>query len=62
MCGILYFCYSDVSALGQSCVALTGSELSWQLHDCGAVKDFICEQNRCYYYNYGSIPVSTAQG
>uniref|UniRef100_A0A1I8MPE0 Uncharacterized protein n=1 Tax=Musca domestica TaxID=7370 RepID=A0A1I8MPE0_MUSDO len=30
--------------------------------DCSAVKDFICEQTRCYYYNYGSIPVSSAQG
>lgn len=51
-----------MSALGKSCVSLSGSELEWKLSDCGAVKDFICEQTRCYYYNYGSIPVSATQG
>ncbi|XP_059479477.1 uncharacterized protein LOC132199076 isoform X2 [Neocloeon triangulifer] len=52
----------DVSALGKSCVSLSGANLEWTLSDCGAVKDFICEQTRCYYYNYGSIPVSATQG
>ncbi|XP_049831113.1 uncharacterized protein LOC126272350 isoform X1 [Schistocerca gregaria] len=44
------------------CVTLKAPELSWETDDCNAVKDFICEQTRCYYYNYGSIPVSTSQG
>jgi len=36
--------------------------LAWEAQDCTLVKDFICEQTRCYYYNYGSIPVSATQG
>ncbi|XP_065334782.1 uncharacterized protein LOC135936031 [Cloeon dipterum] len=52
----------DVSVLGKSCMSLSGHDLQWTLSDCGAVKDFICEQTRCYYYNYGSIPVSATQG
>ncbi|GJQ68228.1 hypothetical protein Trydic_g10764 [Trypoxylus dichotomus] len=45
-----------------SCVALKAPSFEWDADYCTAVKDFICEQTRCYYYNYGSIPVSSAQG
>ncbi|XP_043480652.1 uncharacterized protein LOC122510232 isoform X2 [Leptopilina heterotoma] len=45
-----------------SCVAMTKPNLEWMAQDCSMVKDFICEQTRCYYYNYGSIPVSATQG
>ncbi|XP_051153095.1 uncharacterized protein LOC127276593 isoform X2 [Leptopilina boulardi] len=45
-----------------SCVAMTKPNLEWMAQDCSFVKDFICEQTRCYYYNYGSIPVSATQG
>nr|XP_018908869.1 PREDICTED: uncharacterized protein LOC109038300 [Bemisia tabaci] len=50
------------SGASNGCVAMKKPELEWDTDDCTAVKDFICEQTRCYYYNYGSIPVSTAQG
>lgn len=45
-----------------SCVTLSAPDLKWDVDDCNNVKDFICEQTRCYYYNYGSIPVSASQG
>lgn len=44
------------------CVVLKAPNLEWTTDDCTEIKDFICEQTRCYYYNYGSIPVSTSQG
>ncbi|XP_047542776.1 uncharacterized protein LOC125075157 isoform X1 [Vanessa atalanta] len=44
------------------CVALKAPSFHWEPQHCGEIKDFICEQTRCYYYNYGSIPVSSAQG
>ncbi|GLH07030.1 C-type lectin 37Da, partial [Gryllus bimaculatus] len=44
------------------CIALKSPSLDWDTDDCLQLKDFICEQTRCYYYNYGSIPVSTSQG
>jgi hypothetical protein len=50
------------SGLEKGCVKLQAPGLYWAPEDCSAVKDFICEQTRCYYYNYGSIPVSSAQG
>lgn len=50
------------SGLEKGCVILQAPSLRWAPEDCSAVKDFICEQTRCYYYNYGSIPVSSAQG
>lgn len=50
------------SGLEKGCVVLKAPSLQWAPEDCSAVKDFICEQTRCYYYNYGSIPVSSAQG
>ncbi|XP_058446897.1 uncharacterized protein LOC131427580 isoform X2 [Malaya genurostris] len=52
----------DSSGLERACVHLKAPTLRWEPEDCLAVKDFICEQTRCYYYNYGSIPVSSAQG
>ncbi|XP_035900915.1 C-type lectin 37Da isoform X2 [Anopheles arabiensis] len=52
----------DSSGLQKGCVHLKAPSLRWAPEDCSAVKDFICEQTRCYYYNYGSIPVSSAQG
>ncbi|XP_058055505.1 C-type lectin 37Da [Anopheles bellator] len=48
--------------LQKGCVILKAPSHRWAPEDCSAVKDFICEQTRCYYYNYGSIPVSSAQG
>lgn len=48
--------------LKNGCVALKAPDLEWDTDDCEENKDFICEQTRCYYYNYGSIPVSTSQG
>jgi hypothetical protein len=48
--------------LRNGCVALKAPDLEWDTDDCEGNKDFICEQTRCYYYNYGSIPVSTSQG
>jgi len=57
------FCYfSRDGSLKNGCVALKAPDLEWDTDDCEANKDFICEQTRCYYYNYGSIPVSTSQG
>ncbi|XP_069685827.1 uncharacterized protein nw isoform X2 [Periplaneta americana] len=53
---------SREGAVKTGCVALKAPELDWDTDDCGQLKDFICEQTRCYYYNYGSIPVSTSQG
>lgn len=50
------------SGLEKGCVILQAPSLRWAPEDCSAVKDFICEQTRCYYYNYGSIPVSAIQG
>ncbi|XP_074000123.1 uncharacterized protein isoform X3 [Rhodnius prolixus] len=50
------------SGSGDGCVVLRAPELTWDTDDCTNIKDFICEQTRCYYYNYGSIPVSSAQG
>ncbi|XP_065367136.1 uncharacterized protein LOC135959921 isoform X4 [Calliphora vicina] len=50
------------SGAEKGCVVLKQPTLKWMPEDCSAVKDFICEQTRCYYYNYGSIPVSSAQG
>lgn len=50
------------SGPSSGCVALKAPDLRWSVDDCTAVKDFICEQTRCYYYNYGSIPVSSSQG
>ncbi|XKL64808.1 hypothetical protein PGB90_004894 [Kerria lacca] len=44
------------------CIALKAHSLDWDTEDCTKLKDFICEQTRCYFYNYGSIPVSSAQG
>lgn len=44
------------------CILLKAPELYWDTDDCTKIKDFICEQTRCYYYNYGSIPVSSSQG
>ncbi|CAO1395253.1 unnamed protein product [Diamesa tonsa] len=48
--------------LENHCVVLQQPSLKWAPDDCLKVKDFICEQTRCYYYNYGSIPVSSSQG
>lgn len=56
------FVYSGDSGSTNGCVALRAPTLEWDTADCTEVKDFICEQTRCYYYNYGSIPVSSAQG
>ncbi|KAH8297223.1 hypothetical protein KR044_007583, partial [Drosophila immigrans] len=50
------------SGAEKGCVILKQPTLKWMPEDCSDVKDFICEQTRCYYYNYGSIPVSSAQG
>ncbi|XP_014260729.1 uncharacterized protein LOC106673215 isoform X2 [Cimex lectularius] len=50
------------SGSANGCVTLAAPELQWDTDDCTKIKDFICEQTRCYYYNYGSIPVSSAQG
>ncbi|KDR16268.1 uncharacterized protein LOC110832829 [Zootermopsis nevadensis] len=50
------------SSLKTGCVTLKAPDLEWDTDDCEGNKDFICEQTRCYYYNYGSIPVSTSQG
>lgn len=58
---IVFTIYSS-SGLQKGCVHLKAPSLRWAPEDCSAVKDFICEQTRCYYYNYGSIPVSSAQG
>ncbi|XP_034479379.1 uncharacterized protein LOC117785462 isoform X2 [Drosophila innubila] len=52
----------DSSGAEKGCVILKQPTLKWMPEDCSDVKDFICEQTRCYYYNYGSIPVSSAQG
>lgn len=53
--------FSDMGA-ANGCIALKAPEHQWEIDDCMKIKDFICEQTRCYYYNYGSIPVSTSQG
>lgn len=55
------FCSSD-SGSSDGCVALKAPTFEWDTDNCMSIKDFICEQTRCYYYNYGSIPVSSAQG
>ena len=55
-------CCSREDGLQTGCVALKSPHLDWDTDDCDVDKDFICEQTRCYYYNYGSIPVSTSQG
>ncbi|KAL0278842.1 UNVERIFIED_CONTAM: hypothetical protein PYX00_000532 [Menopon gallinae] len=52
---------ADIGA-ANGCVTLKAPDHQWEIDDCLKVKDFICEQTRCYYYNYGSIPVSTSQG
>ncbi|KAK6617218.1 hypothetical protein RUM44_005549 [Polyplax serrata] len=52
---------NDIGA-ADGCVTLKAPDHQWEIDDCLKVKDFICEQTRCYYYNYGSIPVSTSQG
>lgn len=57
-----FFLHSGDSDSLHSCVALKAPSFEWDTDYCTAVKDFICEQTRCYYYNYGSIPVSSAQG
>lgn len=54
--------FSGDSGSADGCVAMVAPTLSWEAQDCTVVKDFICEQTRCYYYNYGSIPVSATQG
>ncbi|XP_070165014.1 uncharacterized protein Nw isoform X1 [Polyergus mexicanus] len=53
---------SGDSGSADGCVAMAAPTLAWDAQDCTLVKDFICEQTRCYYYNYGSIPVSATQG
>ncbi|XP_076244816.1 narrow isoform X1 [Calliopsis andreniformis] len=53
---------SGDSGSADGCVAMVAPTLAWEAADCTLVKDFICEQTRCYYYNYGSIPVSATQG
>ncbi|KAL2724043.1 histone-lysine N-methyltransferase SETD1B isoform X1 [Vespula squamosa] len=53
---------SGDSGSEDGCVAMIAPTLAWEAQDCTLVKDFICEQTRCYYYNYGSIPVSATQG
>ncbi|KAJ3640068.1 hypothetical protein Zmor_003387 [Zophobas morio] len=53
---------SSDSGSATGCVVLRAPNFEWDTDDCVSIKDFICEQTRCYYYNYGSIPVSTAQG
>ncbi|XP_050585301.1 uncharacterized protein LOC126919759 isoform X1 [Bombus affinis] len=53
---------SGDSGSADGCVAMAAPTLAWEAQDCTLVKDFICEQTRCYYYNYGSIPVSANQG
>lgn len=58
---MVFFCSSD-SGSATGCVVLRAPNFEWDTDDCVSIKDFICEQTRCYYYNYGSIPVSTAQG
>lgn len=50
------------SGISDACVAMKSPDLIWDTEDCSSIKDFICEQTRCYYYNYGSIPVSSSQG
>jgi len=57
----MFTLYSS-SGAEKGCVILKQPTLKWMPEDCSDVKDFICEQTRCYYYNYGSIPVSSAQG
>lgn len=51
---------NGVSSTG--CIALKANTMDWDTEDCTKMKDFICEQTRCYFYNYGSIPVSPSQG
>ncbi|EZA53707.1 hypothetical protein DMN91_007889 [Ooceraea biroi] len=53
---------SGDSGSADGCVAMMAPTLAWEAQDCTLIKDFICEQTRCYYYNYGSIPVSATQG
>ncbi|XP_066584349.1 uncharacterized protein [Prorops nasuta] len=53
---------SGDSGSADGCVAMMAPTLHWEAQDCTLIKDFICEQTRCYYYNYGSIPVSATQG
>lgn len=58
----IIFDFSSDSGSSNGCVVLKAPNFEWDADDCVSIKDFICEQTRCYYYNYGSIPVSTAQG
>nr|CAD7431273.1 unnamed protein product [Timema monikensis] len=53
---------SRSDGMSEGCVVLRAPEMDWDVDDCAGNKDFICEQTRCYYYNYGSIPVSSSQG
>ncbi|KAK5639102.1 hypothetical protein RI129_011594 [Pyrocoelia pectoralis] len=53
---------SDNNGLHNSCIAMKAPNFDWDVDDCALNKDFICEQTRCYYYNYGPIPVSSSQG
>ncbi|XP_012250960.2 uncharacterized protein LOC105683150 isoform X1 [Athalia rosae] len=53
---------SGESGSVDGCVSMKAPTLEWVAEDCTVFKDFICEQTRCYYYNYGSIPVSATQG
>ncbi|XP_063227311.1 C-type lectin 37Da isoform X2 [Bacillus rossius redtenbacheri] len=48
--------------LDSGCVALMAPTFQWDLDDCRVPKHYICEQSRCYYYNYASIPVSVTKG
>ncbi|KAF5305998.1 hypothetical protein FQR65_LT07491 [Abscondita terminalis] len=59
-----YLTYSNNgnNGLQNSCVAMKAPTFEWDTDDCSLIKDFICEQTRCYYYNYGPIPVSSSQG
>ncbi|KAB0801206.1 hypothetical protein PPYR_05560 [Photinus pyralis] len=53
---------SGSNGLHNSCIAMKAPRFDWDTDDCLVNKDFICEQTRCYYYNYGPIPVSSSQG
>lgn len=56
------FYFRGESGSRDGCVAIKAPNMDWVTADCTDLKDFICEQTRCYYYNYGSIPVSSSQG
>jgi len=57
-----FFYFRGESGSRDGCVAIKAPNMDWVTADCTDLKDFICEQTRCYYYNYGSIPVSSSQG